>query len=138
VIAGFTASGFDDPMPLGGVDAFDCVLRGLGAPAAKSVELLSVSVAPSATRSTAVVFDGAGVGPVPSKQFAVAPKPAKSTSDGVPAVTGHPIVSAVVVERSATLPAVPLIAIVPVASGVGSGVVPPAPCASCTRKYCPG
>src|SRR5688572_11404903 len=39
---------------------------------------------------------------------------------------------------SATFPAVPLIAIVPVASGVGKGVVPPAPCACWTRYDWPG
>src|SRR3954469_23850618 len=100
---GLTASGLDDPMPVGAVDAFACVLRGFGAAAAKSVELLSVSAAPPAPRRTAVVFDGAGVGAGPSKQFAVVPKPTKSTSDGV-AVIGHPIVSAVVVESSATFP----------------------------------
>jgi len=38
----------------------------------------------------------------------------------------------------ATLPPVALIAIEPVASGVGSGVVPPAPWDSCTRKNPPG
>ena len=41
--------------------------------------------------------------------------------------------SDVVVETSATLPAVALIAMLPLASGVGSGVVPPAPAPSCTR-----
>src|SRR5205814_578467 len=54
------------------------LLRGLGAPVAKSVELLSVSVQPPEPRSTAVVLLGAGVGPAPSKQFAVVPKPTKS------------------------------------------------------------
>ena len=49
------------------------VLRGLGASAAKSVALLSVSVQPFAPRSTAVVLLGAGVGAEPSKQFAVVP-----------------------------------------------------------------
>jgi hypothetical protein len=41
--------------------------------------------------------------------------------------------SAVATLTSATLPAVALIAIEPVASGAGSGVLPPAPCACCTR-----
>jgi hypothetical protein len=50
------------------------------------------------------------------------------------AATGHPVPeSAVVVRTSATFAAVPLMAMVPEASGVGSGVVPPAPCACCTR-----
>src|SRR5215470_10379378 len=39
---------------------------------------------------------------------------------------------------SATLPLVALIAIVPVASGVGSGTPEPAPAASWIRKYLPG
>src|SRR5438128_12151418 len=46
--------------------------------------------------------------------------------------------SAVVVVTSATLPVVPLRLIEPVASGVGRFCVPPAPAASCTRKYLPG
>ena len=48
------------------------LLRGVGAPTVKSVAFASVS-APSAARSTAVLLDGAGAGPVPSKEFAVAP-----------------------------------------------------------------
>ena len=39
---------------------------------------------------------------------------------------------------SATFPAVALMEMVPTTSGVGSGVVPPAPWASWTRKYWPG
>ena len=46
---------------------------------------------------------------------------------------GHPAFRPVVFVTSATLPDVALIGIVPVASGEGSGVVPPAPAASCTR-----
>ena len=52
---------------------------GSGGPATKSVELLSVSVHPRPFRRTAVVLLGAGVGAVPSKQVAVAPKPTRST-----------------------------------------------------------
>lgn len=49
------------------------LLRGLGAPVAKSVALLFVSVQPFAARRTEVVLLGAEVGPVPSKQFAPEP-----------------------------------------------------------------
>src|SRR5439155_21622665 len=52
------------------------VLRGLGAPMSKSAELLSVSVAPLALRSAAVVLLRAAVGEV-SEQFA-APYPTTS------------------------------------------------------------
>jgi hypothetical protein len=45
-------------------------VRGFGAPTAKSEALLSVSTQPSPARKTAVVFDGAGVAPAPSKKFA--------------------------------------------------------------------
>ena len=105
------------------------VFRGLGVPATKSVELLSVSVQPKPARSTAVVLEGAGVGAV-SEQLAVVPKPTKSCT---PAPIGQAPVSAVVVFTSATLPAVALIAMLPVASGVGRFMVPPVPCASWTR-----
>ena len=73
------------------------------------------------------MFDNVAVGD-PSEQFAAEPKPTKSTSVG--SLVGHEPVSAVVLLTSATLPAVALIAIVPVASGVGSAVVPAAPAAS--------
>jgi hypothetical protein len=72
---------------------------------------------------------GAGVGPEPSKQLGVVPKPTKSTLPGA----GHAPERAAVVETSATFPAAADSAIVPVASGVGSAAVPPAPCASWTR-----
>ena len=106
------------------------VLRGLTVPAEKSSGLLSASVQPAAARETEVVLPGAGVGPLPSKQFAVAPKPTKSTR--LPPV-GHAPVSGVTVLERATLPAVPLMAVVPVASGAGRLVVPPVPAACCTR-----
>ena len=51
----------------------------------------------------------------------------------IPPPVGQEPESADVEETSATLPLAPLIAIEPVASGVGSGVVPPAPAASWTR-----
>ena len=53
----------------------EALFLGVGAPAAKSVEFVSVSVHPFAPRRTALVLLGAGVGPAPSKQLAVAPKP---------------------------------------------------------------
>ena len=49
------------------------LLRGFGAPAAKSAALLSVSVAPSSARRAAVVFDRPGAGAAPSKLLAVVP-----------------------------------------------------------------
>lgn len=107
----------------------DAVLRGFGAPEAKSEAFWSVSVQPFAALRTAVVLEGAGVGPVPSKQVAAAPYPAKSTIDA----EGQEPVRAVVALTSATFPAVALIAIVPAASGVGRSTVPPAPGASWTR-----
>src|SRR5437667_10896950 len=50
----------------------DNVLRGFGAPAVKSAELLFVSVHPSPARRSAVVVLGAGAGLV-SEQLAVEP-----------------------------------------------------------------
>ena len=105
------------------------VLRGLGAPVAKSDALLSVSVQPPAARRAAVVFVRPAA-TLPSKQLAV-PYPRKSTT--LPA-NGQPLpLSAVVAFTSATLPVVALIAMAPVASGVGRPLVPPAPAASWTR-----
>ncbi len=93
----------------------------------KSSPFWSVSVQPLLFLSTAFVLLGAGVGPEPSKQFAVDPYPTKSRMLAPP---GHDPVRAVVVLTSATLLAVADIAIVPVASGAGKFVVPPAPAAS--------
>ena len=92
----------------------------------KSVALLSVSVHPLDARSAAVVLLGAAVGPEPSKHV-VLPKPTKSM---IVAPVGQLPVSAVVLLTSATLPAVALMLIFPVASGVGRFVVPPVPAAS--------
>ncbi len=62
-----------------------------------------------------------------SKQLAP-PKPTKSITE---AGNGQPVpVNAVVLFTSATLPAVALIAVLPVALGVGKLVVPPVPVAS--------
>jgi hypothetical protein len=116
-------------------------LRGFGVPTVKSAELTLVSVF-FASRLTEVVLLGAAVGAPPSKQFAPEPNPTKSTI--WPSVglfvedPGHAPVSAVVTLTSATLPAVALIAIEPVASAVGNGVVPPVPFDSWTRYQCPG
>src|SRR5690348_3157308 len=118
--------GVEEPTP----DNVAAVLRGLGAPTAKSVLLLSVSVAPAALRKAAVVLESVAVGPVPSKQFVPVPYPARST---ILAPVGQVPERTVVLFTSATLPAPAAIAIpepVPVASGVGRSVVPPAPAAS--------
>ena len=108
------------------------VFLGFGNAAAKSAALLLLSVQPFAHRKTAFVFDGAGVGPLPSKQFAVVPKPTKSTSV-TPEGQLVPDTIKTFVFSNATFPAVPLIAIVPDASGVGRGVVPAAPAPSCIK-----
>ena len=73
-----TGFGFAAAMPAGLVGApqiivGDAVLRGFGALAVKSIALLSVSVQPFDPRNAAVVALGAGVGPEPSKQFALLP-----------------------------------------------------------------
>src|ERR1051325_1151052 len=108
----------------------DAVLRGFGAAAVKSEAFWFVSVQPPCARRTALVLLGAGVGPVPSKQLAVEPKPTKSAMF---ALLGQAPVCAVVTFAKRTLPAVADMLIPPVASGVGSGVVPPAPAASWMR-----
>jgi len=105
----------------------EAILRGFGAPVVKSEAFWSVSVQPLLFLSTAFVLLGAGVGPDPSKQFVVDPYPTRSRMLAPP---GHDPVRAVVVLTRAILPAVADIAIVPVASGAGKFVVPPAPAAS--------
>src|SRR5689334_17352913 len=104
------------PPPVQGLNA-EAVLRGFGAPVLKSAVLLFVSTQPLPFRSTAVVFDGAAVGLPPSELFAV-PKPTKSTTPAVPAQVA-PQLKAVVLLTSATLPAVALMLVLPVWSGVG-------------------
>ena len=105
-------------------------MRGLGAPVAKSAELLSVSVQPPSARWTALVFEGAWAAEV-SEHVVPEPKPTKSKTV---APNGQPLPErAVVVLTRATLPAVALMLMLPVASGVGRLVVPPDPAASCTR-----
>src|SRR5262245_41877769 len=109
------------------------LLRGVGAPVAKSVELLSVSVAPPVFRMAAVVLLRVAVGPVPSKQFVPVPYPTKSMICG-PVGQTVPVAMSVATFSSATFPAPSAIAMVPIASGVGRrGAVVLAPAASCTR-----
>ncbi|MDQ3929524.1 MAG: hypothetical protein M3328_10310 [Chloroflexota bacterium] len=97
-------------------------LRALGVVAVKSFSLLSVSVQPPAARTSAVVTLGAGPRPPPSQQLAVVPYPMKSIVE----VSERMLLQlaeleiAVVLLRRATLPAVPDMAIVPVASVVGN------------------
>ena len=100
-------------------------------PAVKSLALSSLSVQPPSARRAAVVFERPGATPLPSKQFAVPPYPMKST---IVAPVGHEAMAIPLLTR-ATLPAVADMAIVPVASGVGSGTVEVmlAPSASFTR-----
>ena len=117
------------PAPAQGC-AGELLLRGLGVPDVKSAELLSVSVQPPSARWTAFVFEGAGAA-APSEQVVPDPKPTKSTTV---APNGQPLPDmAVVVLTTATLPAVALMLMLPVASGVGRLFVPPDPAASCTR-----
>src|SRR4051812_27544932 len=97
---------------------------GLGAPAVKSAALLAV-LSWLALRETELVLLGAGVGPVPAKSLAVVPKPTKSTTAALPSQSA-PQLSALVLLTRATLPAVPLFAMVRVTSG-GTSVVPPVP-----------
>src|SRR2546422_4499942 len=78
-------------------------LRGLGEPKEKSFALLSVSVQPLFFLIAAIVFVSVGTGPLPSKQFAVLPKPTKSTIFGsdsgqVPESNGPDLVIAILPE----------------------------------------
>ena len=71
---------------------------------------------PPLALKSAVVFEGAVVGPLPSKQFDDEPNPTKST---VFPPSGHPPIRTVKLFTKATLPAVALILMLPIASGVG-------------------
>ena len=106
-------------------------LRGAGAAATKSAALLSVSVAPPPTRWSDVVLDRPGAGEV-SYELAELLYPMRSLT---PAAVAQPVaqVSALALVTSATLPALADIAIVPVASGVGSDAPTEPPEASLTR-----
>jgi hypothetical protein len=127
-------AGVARPVTVGGVLVVEgaqaanglAVLCGVGAIALKSVLLLFV-FAQTLVRIAAVVFDSVTVGD-PNEQLAAVPKPTKSNKFG--SLVGHEPVSAEMLLTSAILPAVALSAIVPVASGVGSGVVPAEPAAS--------
>ena len=101
----------------------DAELRGAGVAAVKSAPLLLVSVQPSPARSAAVAFVRPGAWVVSQ---AVEPEPYETLST---APTAQVPVAVVVLARRATFPADPLMATVPVASGVGRFTVPPAPCA---------
>ena len=83
-------------------------------------------------RCAEVVFDSTPVGPEPAKSSA-APYPTKSMTPA--ALSQSPAQPrALWFETRATLPAVPLIAMVPVASGVGRAGAPVLlPAASATR-----
>src|SRR5450830_80923 len=110
----------------------EAVLRGVTLPLAKSKPLSSVSLQPPFARRIASVFDGAGA-TLPSKPLAV-PKPTRSMTA---APVGLTTVCAVLLLLNNTLPAVPDMARLPEASGVGKSCVPPAPLACCTSKYWP-
>jgi len=93
----------------------EAVLRGVGAPVTKSLPFWLVSVVPLFLRNTAVVLLGAGGrGGCPQKQFTPVPNP---TISAMVTPVGHAPTSAVVLLERATLPAVALIAIVPLAIG---------------------
>ena len=102
------------------------VLRGVGAAIEKSLELLPVMLQPPLLRIAAVVLEIAEAG---FGQFAV-PVPTRSRTL---APVGHVPESTAVAFESATFVLLPDMAVVPVASGVGNGVVPPVPAACWTR-----
>ena len=110
----------------------EAVLRGVTLPLAKSAPLSSVSTQPPFARKIATLFDGADA-TLPSKPLAV-PKPTRSTTA---APVGAAPTCAVLLLLSNTLPVVPDMVRVPVASGVGKSCVPPVPLACCTNKYWP-
>jgi hypothetical protein len=125
---------------LGGVQSvvlqlFEAELEflGLGAPAVKSAELLSVSVQPLLFLIAAVVLLGAGalkdVVVPPSLQSALVPYPIKSITP----VVGQPPNKVELLLTRATLPTVPLKLIVPVISAVGK-TLPTAPPEACLIK----
>src|SRR3569833_1493461 len=107
----------------------DALLCGAGADAAKSCRLLSVSAQPPLALMAAVVLLKVAAALPPSLQLAV-PNPTRSTA--LPPERQLPL-KAVVLLTSASFPLVPLRAMLPVASGAGRSVVPPLPCASCTK-----
>jgi hypothetical protein len=100
-------------------------------PGVKSAELTCVSWHPFKALVIHVEFEGAGAELDPSEQLAVVPKPTKSITL-LP--VGHVPDKAVVEFTNAILPAVPAMKIVPIWSGVGNAIDPPAPAAICTKK----
>src|SRR5438270_4313273 len=107
----------------------EAVFRGAGPLTSKSARLLSVSVQPSSFRFAAIVLFRAGVAAV-SEQLA----PSEPTKSTMAALNGQPDPDwAVVLLTRATLAPARLMLMVPMASGDGRLVVPPAPCASWTR-----
>src|SRR5215471_13147643 len=104
-------------------------LRGFGAMTSKSEDVTAVKTQPPPLRMAAVVLLRFAVVPW---QSAVPPKPTSSITVA-PEGQDVPDTNAVVCCASTTLPADADMAIAPVASGVGSAVLPPAPAASCTR-----
>jgi len=103
--------------------------------AVKSPLLLSLSVHPLFFLNTELLFEGAGVEPVPSKQFVPVPNPTKSTTEAVGQLVPETI--NVLLLTSATFPAVAdiLIVVVGATSAVGNDCVPPVPADSCIKKY---
>jgi hypothetical protein len=66
----FETSLTESVIPVGQKLRGEIVLRGAGAPAAKSAALLSVSVQPLLARKSAAVAEMVGAAPEPSKKFA--------------------------------------------------------------------
>ena len=109
------------------------LLVGAGAPAVKSLELSSVS---PAVRDTAAVLLGAGA-LAPSTTTAP-PKPTRSCTRASAAQSAAVRqVSGSLPLTRATVPAVADMLMLPVASAVGSAVVPPVLLASPTRYFAP-
>ncbi len=112
-------------------------LRAAATAAEKSAALLSVSVQPLPARKSAFAVLGAGAlfavlgDAVGSEQFAVVPKPTKSM---IAALAGQAPLSAVVLLTRAILPAVALMAMEPVTSGVGRLLTPLGPLPSAISK----
>ena len=128
-----TGFGLAAPMPVGLVGnpqiaVGEAVLRGFGALVVKSAELLFVSAHPFIPRKSELVALGAGAAAAPSKQFAV-PYPTMSTTLASIGQSVPPAIN-VFVLVSTIFPAVAAIAMVPVASGVGSATpfAPPEAC----------
>src|SRR5262245_49206214 len=106
------------------------VFVAFGTPEVKSAELLSVStIAP--LRASAVVLVRPGAASVST--LAVAPYPTRSLTFGAVEHEMPQPTSGIWFVTRATTPDVPDMGMLPVASGVGSERVPPAPAASWTR-----